>query len=114
MVRFTLVVIFVFLSLGQAFAAADLSKWRCEDPALIKVLDEKVRTSVVDGGRAVSSYGTFLEKIVSSKTVSAARNKLICDLRLRIKANGATRTVRARQTIQQFGEKLSLKLSIDW
>lgn len=83
--------------------AVDFSKIRCEDPAFIEGMVSRLKVARLEGGRSLLSYGLSLKGVKSAKTRLASRNKLICDVSLRVQYRAETRTQRLTYTVETFG-----------
>lgn len=95
----------------SASLAADLSRVRCENPAFVSYMSRRLPSlkSAANGTRL--SQVISVQDITQSRTVSASRDKLICEISLRLSFRGTDQTSRGRFTTEQFANG---KTSTKW
>ena len=84
-------------------AYGDLSGLRCEDSETIAAMAESAKGLKYADGRPVFSYVSGL-KLISSKTVRATRNTLICLVRVSVVHNGSRHIYAGRHTVKLFSD----------
>jgi hypothetical protein len=111
MLRPVAVLLLSLLAITQPSNAQDLSVLSCEDPQLIAIMEDQLRTIKVEDGRPLTSYGVSIDKITKSVTTLSSASKLICTITVRL-SGGSSTTLRGRYTFQQFsGGRLTARFS---
>lgn len=101
------IVVAALLLTGPALAETDWSTYgdfsatRCEDGKTIADMTESAKGLKYDNGRPVFSFVSGL-KVISSKTVRATRNTLICQVRISVVHDGSRHTYSGRHTVKLF------------
>ena len=112
--RFLAAIVATLLTIGSA-SAANLSSARCEDQGLRDVMLGQLKEVRLQGGGRLASKGVQVEAITRTATKHASRDKLICEVTVRIRAQGRVSTLRGRVTYTQFdGDKITSEWSIGY
>jgi len=80
---------------------ANLGAVNCSDPQMVEIMEKNSKSARIDGSPAFS-YGFHTGKILSSKTLLATKNKLVCGITIKITQGGSTQNLRLTYTFEQF------------
>jgi hypothetical protein len=95
---------------ASAATAANLSNVRCENSNFINYMSTRLpKLKSAANGRQLSQT-IAVHDITRSRTVSSTKDKLVCEISVKLSVPGANRTVMGRFTTQQFpGGRVSWK-----
>jgi hypothetical protein len=95
-----LALFFALSSVAQAAAPVDLSRARCEDPRVIKLIKDTLLKMTYGGGKPLSPYLGDNSHLTAT-TISATRQQLICHVGVNFDLR-SQQLVRGRFTIHAF------------
>jgi hypothetical protein len=98
--RFIVVVVSIFLACMPAAARENFSKWRCEDPAVMELMGERLKVAKFEGNRSLTSIGVSVKGVSKAKTMHASRDKLVCEVTLRLQGRGNTERITLQYVLQ--------------
>ena len=84
-------------------AYGNLSNVKCEDARTIAAIMESAKGLKFANGRRVFNEVSNV-KIITSRTVRATRNELVCQLKVRLVDGGAFRTITGRHTVHVYDD----------
>jgi hypothetical protein len=104
----------VCLALTHPSQAIDFSQVRCENPQMVDVIRQKLRTVQVEGGYALASYGAFVEDVRNVSTVAASTKKLVCGATLSVASRGSSTPMRTHITFQTRQDgKVNIRVTLN-
>lgn len=98
--RYALIVSALVLMSAPALARENFSSWRCEDPDVISFITERVKKVRFEKNQSLTSIGISVKGITKSVTRSVSRDRIVCDITLKLSGRNAKNRARFIYSLQ--------------